>query len=49
MSLRLSSPGRGLLLQEQLPLRHEVPVLLWWRLHLIYRLPLNPEMLWRKL
>lgn len=35
--------------QEQLPLKHPLPVLLWWRLHLIYRMLEEPIQLWRRL
>lgn len=48
--LRSSSPVPGQ--QLQLPLRHPLPALLWWRLCLKYPLQfhqLTPESLWRKL
>lgn len=32
--------------QRQLPLRPAFPVLLWWRLQLLYNLDLSPQRLW---
>jgi hypothetical protein len=35
--------------QRQLPLRHPLPLLLWWRLRLIYRCSLSLHQLWERL